>query len=173
MKLLTLFSIFAGHFCPPGSGSRFRIRRHLRIYWPDWIRIRSTGLTLAILCGSGSSLVQNNSFLVHIRIWPFIDAHFGTAHYFFYLVSFWSDLNLENGMSCSCTLYSGSGMNHPKSDSLISCSDVESEKDSPASPQPGPSGAAPSQVVITARCCGTGSRIRCLFDPWICIFVWL
>ncbi len=58
-------------------------------------------------------------------------------------------------------------MNHPKSDCLISCSDVESEKDSPASPQPGPSGVAPSQVVITAQCCGPGSGIRCLFDPWI------
>ncbi len=31
-------STFVGHFCPPGSGSGFRIR--IRIHWPDWIRIR-------------------------------------------------------------------------------------------------------------------------------------
>ncbi len=34
---LTNFSTFVGHFCPPGSGSGFRIR----IHWPDWIRIQS------------------------------------------------------------------------------------------------------------------------------------
>ncbi len=38
IKFLSLFSIFVGHFCPPGFGSRFRIR----IHWPDWIRIRNT-----------------------------------------------------------------------------------------------------------------------------------
>ncbi len=27
-----------GHFCPPRSGSGFRIQ--IRIHWPDWIRIR-------------------------------------------------------------------------------------------------------------------------------------
>ncbi len=27
-----------GYFCPPGSGSGFRVR--IRIHWPDWIRIR-------------------------------------------------------------------------------------------------------------------------------------
>jgi len=32
-------STFVGHFCPPGSGSGFRIR--IRIHWPDWIRIQS------------------------------------------------------------------------------------------------------------------------------------
>ncbi len=36
-ELLNKFSTFVGHFCPPGSGSRFRIR----IHWPDWIRIQS------------------------------------------------------------------------------------------------------------------------------------
>ncbi len=39
------FFSFAGHFCPPGTGSGFRIR--IRIHWPDWIRIQS---------GSGSLL---------------------------------------------------------------------------------------------------------------------
>jgi hypothetical protein len=35
-----------GYFCPPGSrsGSGFRIR--IRIYWPDWILIRSGSATL-------------------------------------------------------------------------------------------------------------------------------
>ncbi len=33
---------FPGNFCPPGSGSRFRIRVH----WPDWIRIPSGSKTL-------------------------------------------------------------------------------------------------------------------------------
>ncbi len=33
-----IFSTFVGHFCPPGSGSGFRIR--IRIHWPDWIRIQ-------------------------------------------------------------------------------------------------------------------------------------
>ena len=36
------FSTFVGHFCPPGSGSGFRIR----IHWPDWIRIQSGSATL-------------------------------------------------------------------------------------------------------------------------------
>ncbi len=31
------FSTFVGHYCPPGSGFRIRIR----IHWPDWIRIQS------------------------------------------------------------------------------------------------------------------------------------
>jgi hypothetical protein len=39
------FSTFVGHFCPPGSGSGFRIR----IHWPDWIRIQS---------GSGSATLH-------------------------------------------------------------------------------------------------------------------
>ncbi len=34
-----IFSTFVGHFCPPGSGSGFRIR--IRIHLPDWIRIQS------------------------------------------------------------------------------------------------------------------------------------
>jgi hypothetical protein len=34
------FSTFVGHFCPPGSGSGFRIRILIRIHWPDWIRIQ-------------------------------------------------------------------------------------------------------------------------------------
>jgi hypothetical protein len=33
--LLQKFSTLVGHFCPPGSGSGFRIR--IRIHWPDWI----------------------------------------------------------------------------------------------------------------------------------------
>ncbi len=33
-----IFSTFVGHFCPPGSGSGFRIR--IRNHWSDWIRIR-------------------------------------------------------------------------------------------------------------------------------------
>ncbi len=35
-------STFVGHFCPPGSGSGFRIRIHK----PDWIRIQSGSTTL-------------------------------------------------------------------------------------------------------------------------------
>ncbi len=34
-----IFSPFVGHFCPPGSGSGFRIR--IGIHWPDWIRIQT------------------------------------------------------------------------------------------------------------------------------------
>ncbi len=44
MNFYKFFSTFVGHFCPPGSGSRFRIR--IRIHRPDWIRIQS---------GSGSA----------------------------------------------------------------------------------------------------------------------
>ncbi len=33
-----IFSTFAGHFCPPGSGSVFKLR--IRIQWSDWIRIQ-------------------------------------------------------------------------------------------------------------------------------------
>ncbi len=39
MNFYKFFSTFVGHFCPPGSGSRFRIR--IRINRPDWIRIQS------------------------------------------------------------------------------------------------------------------------------------
>ncbi len=35
---------FVGHYCPPGSGSGFRIR--IRIHWPDWIRIQYGSETL-------------------------------------------------------------------------------------------------------------------------------
>ncbi len=43
-----------GHFCPPWSGSGFRIRIwiwirtwiRIRIHWPDWIRIRSESKAL-------------------------------------------------------------------------------------------------------------------------------
>ncbi len=40
MKFLN-FSIFVGPFCPPGSGSGFRIWIQIQIQWPDWIRIES------------------------------------------------------------------------------------------------------------------------------------
>jgi hypothetical protein len=36
------YLIFVDHFCPPGSGSGFRIRIQIPIHWPDWIRIRNT-----------------------------------------------------------------------------------------------------------------------------------
>jgi len=42
-NLLT-FSMFVGHFCPPGSGSGLRIR--LRIQGPHWNRIRSESTAL-------------------------------------------------------------------------------------------------------------------------------
>ncbi len=38
MNFYKFFSTFVGHFCPPGSGSGFRIR--IRIHRLDWIRIR-------------------------------------------------------------------------------------------------------------------------------------
>ncbi len=44
MNFYQFFSTFVSHFCPPGSGSGFRIR--IRIHWPDWIRIRSGSETL-------------------------------------------------------------------------------------------------------------------------------
>jgi hypothetical protein len=44
------FSTFVGNFCPPGSGSGFRIR--IRIHRPDWIRIQS---------GSGSTTLSGTS----------------------------------------------------------------------------------------------------------------
>ncbi len=44
-----LLSTFVGHFCPPGSGSGFRIR--IRIHRPDWIRIQSgSGSTTLVGC---------------------------------------------------------------------------------------------------------------------------
>ncbi len=53
-ELLKFFTTFVGHFCPPGSGSRFRIR----IHWPDWIRIQSgsRSATLGYLLGRMSHL---------------------------------------------------------------------------------------------------------------------
>ncbi len=53
-ELLQIFFTFVGHFCPPGSGSGFRIR--IRIHWPDWIRIRSGSETLL----SGLYLVRES-----------------------------------------------------------------------------------------------------------------
>ncbi len=57
-----IFSTFMGHFCPPGSGSGFRIL--IRIHWPDWIWIQS---------GSGSATLQCLSpyvmELAHLRVW--------------------------------------------------------------------------------------------------------
>ncbi len=50
-ELLNFYSTSVGHFCPPGSGSRFRIR--IRIHWPDWIRIHS---------GSGSATLLATVF---------------------------------------------------------------------------------------------------------------
>ncbi len=44
MNFYKLLSTFVGHFCPPGSGSGFRIR--IRIHRPDWIRIQSGSTTL-------------------------------------------------------------------------------------------------------------------------------
>ncbi len=35
-----IFSTFVGHFCPPGSGSVFKLRIRIRIQWSDWIRIQ-------------------------------------------------------------------------------------------------------------------------------------
>ncbi len=43
MKFLIFFSTFVGHFCPPGSGSGFRITEPLPWLNPDPIRIRNTG----------------------------------------------------------------------------------------------------------------------------------
>ncbi len=43
-ELYKFLSTFVGHFCPPGSGSRFRIR--IRIHRPYWIRIQSGSTTL-------------------------------------------------------------------------------------------------------------------------------
>ncbi len=35
-----IFSTFAGHYCPPGSGSGSEFRIRIRIHWPDWIASR-------------------------------------------------------------------------------------------------------------------------------------
>ncbi len=40
MKCLNIFSIFVGHYCPPGSESGIQIRILIRIHWPEPIRIR-------------------------------------------------------------------------------------------------------------------------------------
>ncbi len=49
MNFYQFFSTFVCHFCPPGSGSGFRIR--IRIHRPDWIRIQY---------GSGSRIRIHN-----------------------------------------------------------------------------------------------------------------
>ncbi len=54
-----LFSTFLGHFCPPGSGSGFRIR--IRIHWPDWIRIQF---------GSGSATLLSSYGTLLYRLFP-------------------------------------------------------------------------------------------------------
>ncbi len=47
MKFLILSIFFVGHFCPPISGSGFRIWN--RIHWLDWIRIQSETLIFSFL----------------------------------------------------------------------------------------------------------------------------
>ncbi len=50
-----IFSTFVGHFCPPGSGSGFKLR--IRIQWSDWIRIQyGSGY------GSGSETLVQRPF---------------------------------------------------------------------------------------------------------------
>ncbi len=55
MNFYKFFSTFVGHFCPPGSGSGFRIR--IRIHWPDWIHIQS---------GSRSETLFSNGLAVSL-----------------------------------------------------------------------------------------------------------
>ncbi len=54
------------HFCPPGSGSGFRIR--IRIHWPDWIRIQS---------GSGSATLVLSCIFCKIRmaVWLYLNLY--------------------------------------------------------------------------------------------------
>ncbi len=66
-----IFSTVVGHFCPPGSGSGFRIR--IRILWPDLIRSHSESgsgsETLPLTNGSGSlSRRPKNIRILRIRI---------------------------------------------------------------------------------------------------------
>ncbi len=63
MKFLN-FSTFVGHFCPPRSGSGFRIR--IRIHWPEWIWIQfgSGSATLT----NGDTLYQNSDNLIGGKI---------------------------------------------------------------------------------------------------------
>jgi hypothetical protein len=56
------FSTFLGHFCPPGSGSGFRIR--IRIHWPDWKRIRIRNPGLRPLLSSPLGFFSRYVFLV-------------------------------------------------------------------------------------------------------------
>ncbi len=62
MNFKHFFSTFVGNFCPPGSGSGFRIR--IQIHWPHWIRIQS---------GSGSETLPTSagcSLLIFWRLKP-------------------------------------------------------------------------------------------------------
>ncbi len=58
MNFYKLLSTFVGHFCPPGSGSGFRIRIHR----PDWIRIQS-----------GSGYGSGSTTLLFWLYRPFLD----------------------------------------------------------------------------------------------------
>ncbi len=61
------FSTFVGPFCPPGSGSRFRIR----IHWPDWIRIQSGSKTLMQTCSLKVScwMLMYSTNAVYATLW--------------------------------------------------------------------------------------------------------
>ncbi len=54
------------NFCPPGSGSRFRIR----IHWPDWIRIQiwNTGWHVCRLCGRHLIIYATLAYIRHFTV---------------------------------------------------------------------------------------------------------
>ncbi len=65
-EISKFYSIFVGHLCHPGSGSRFRIRIRLQIHWPNWIRIQSGSETLLQDTRKGTS---NKNERVHSYHW--------------------------------------------------------------------------------------------------------
>jgi hypothetical protein len=83
-----IFSTFVGHFCPPGSGSVFKLRIRIRIQWSDWIRIQY---------GSGSRIrirIHNTDF----ANWKFsffdkiiVRCTFYLGHVRTFLKSIWKD----------------------------------------------------------------------------------
>ncbi len=72
MNFYQFFSTFVGHFCPPGSGSGFRIRFRIRIHRPDWIRIQyGSGSRIRIRIHNPGyryrTVVLKSPFLDHLK----------------------------------------------------------------------------------------------------------
>ncbi len=89
---INFFSTFVDHFCPPGSGSGFRIR----IHWPDWIRIRNPGQKNKVV-SLFQDHVRPSPLVKSEKIYYFILFYFSTiVRWFSSILPIYTDLYLDS-----------------------------------------------------------------------------